>query len=281
MASAFWEQVVAGGLQVPKDRPLTELTAELTAMLGSPDPTHRDDTAYATLATWIGRGVYDDLLAGLGDGMSAGLEVGLGQIGSDLVFRRSFSVLILGECVDRDNVVGALPAIKILEWGDRIATWYIRERDLRGFVEGKGWAHAAAHGADAIGALGRSPDLGLPELTVMLDVLADRLLLPTEDFLVCSEADRMAMATMDVLRRNLVPLSILEPWVARLAGSAAGRGGTSSKHPFLRTFNVQAYLRALHLQLAIGGGHPDVRSDLLLVLVDALRATNKNYLRLR
>jgi hypothetical protein len=280
MASAFWEQVVAGGLQVPKDRPLDELTAELTSMLGSPDPALRDDTAYATLATWIGRGVYDDLLAGLGDGMAAGLEVGLGETGSDSIFRRSFSALILGECVDRDNVVRALPTSKILEWGDRIATWYIRERDLRGFVDGKGWAHAAAHGADAIGALGRSPDLGLPELTVMLDVLADRLLLPTEDFLVCSEPDRMAMATMDILRRNRVPLSILEPWVARLAGSATTRGG-KAKNPFLRTFNVQAYLRALHLQLAIGGGHPDVRSDLLLVLVDALRATNKNFLRLR
>jgi hypothetical protein len=212
--------------------------------------------------------------------MAAGLEVGLGEAGTDTVFRRSFSALILGECIDRDNLVRALPASKILEWGDRIATWYIRERDLRGFVDGKGWAHAAAHGADAIGALGRSADLALPELTVMLDVLADRLLLPTDDFLVCAEPDRMAMATMDVLRRNLVPLSILEPLVARLAGSATTRGG-QAKNPFLRTFNVQAYLRALHLQLAIGGGHPDVRSDLLLVLVDALRATNKNYLRPR
>jgi hypothetical protein len=281
MASAFWEQVVAGGLQVPKDRPLDELTAELVAMLGSPDPALRDDTAYATLATWIGRGVYDDLLAGLGDGMAAGLEVGLGQVGADSIFRRSFSALILGECVDRHNIVRALPAIKALEWGDRIATWFIRERDLRGFVDGKGWAHAVAHGADAIGALGRSPDLGLPELTVMLDVLADRLLLPTDEFLVCSEPDRMAMATMDILRRNLVPLSILEPWVARLAGNASTRGDDSDRNPFLRTFNVQAYLRALHLQLAIGAGHPDVRSDLLLVLVDALRATNKNFLRPR
>ena len=50
----------------------------------------------------------------------------------------------------------------MLEWGDRIATWYVRERDLRGFVPGKGWAHAVAHGADALGALGRLPHLGGP-----------------------------------------------------------------------------------------------------------------------
>ena len=41
----------------------------------------------------------------------------------------------------------------MLEWGDAIATWLLRERDLRGFVPGKGWAHAVAHGADALGAL--------------------------------------------------------------------------------------------------------------------------------
>ena len=44
-----------------------------------------------------------------------------------------------------------MPGGKVLEWGDRLATWLLRERDLRGFVPGKGWAHAVAHGADALG----------------------------------------------------------------------------------------------------------------------------------
>lgn len=274
MASGFWEQVVASGLQVPKTRPLDELTAELTGMLGSTDPAQRDRTAYATLATWVARGVYDDLLAGLGDGMAAGLDVGLGESGTDSVFRRSFSVLILGECIDRDNRAQLLPVGKLLEWGDRVATWFVRERDLRGWVDGKGWAHAAAHGADAIGALARSPHFRLPELTVLLDVVADRLLAPTGDFLVCGEPDRLAVAVMDVLRRNEVPLGILEPWVSRLVEGPNGTGG----NPYLRTFNVQSFLRALHVQLAIGTARPDVRSDLLLVLVDALRQTNPHDL---
>jgi hypothetical protein len=43
---------------------------------------------------------------------------------------------------------------------------------------------------------------------------------------------------------------------------------------------VQSYLRSLHLQLALttaSAGHPAVRSDLLLVLTDALRKTNPAY----
>ncbi len=64
-------------------------------MLGSTDPDLRDGVAYPVLATWIERGVYDDLLAGLGDGMAAGMTIGLGQNGTDTVFRRSVSTLIL------------------------------------------------------------------------------------------------------------------------------------------------------------------------------------------
>ncbi len=38
MSGAYWKQVLEDGLEVPTDRPLDELTAELTRMLGSTDP---------------------------------------------------------------------------------------------------------------------------------------------------------------------------------------------------------------------------------------------------
>lgn len=275
METGYWQQVMAAGLGVPTDRPLDDLTAELTGLLGSPDPGERDETAYTTLATWISRGVYDDLLLGLGDGMTAGLSIGLGEAGTDTVFRRSFSALILAECLQRDLTVSALTPGKILEWGDRIATWYLRENDLRGFVPGKGWAHALAHGADAIGTLARSRSLGKPELTVLLDVLADRVLLNTSVPLVAGEPDRMAAAVMHVLRRGLVPLDVLEPWVARLASAADARGSALTD---LSKGNPEALLRALYLQLSLGPKPPAVRSDLLLVLVDTLRRLNPHTL---
>ncbi len=274
--TSYWKQVLADDFQVPKDRPLDDLTAELTRMLGSTDPRIRDGTAYPALATWTDRGVYDDLLSGLGDGMAAGLTVGLGESGTDSVFRRSFSVLLLAECVSRDNAASLLPPGKILEWGDRVATWYLRERDLRGFVPGKGWAHAMAHGADALAALAESPHLGKAELTVLLDVIGDRITFRAESLLVHGEPDRMALATMNVLRRNVLPLSIIEPWVARLRSAATVKAGTAD--PFLLRGNTEAFLRALHLQLALGPKPPAVRSDLLLVVVEALRRTNPHYL---
>lgn len=274
----YWKQVHASGLEVPEDRPLDDLTAELTSMLGDTDPEARDGTAYPTLATWVRRGVYDDLLSGLGDGIAAGLGVGLGERDTDSVFRRSFSALVLGECIRRDNERPLVAGGKVLEWGDRLATWLLRERDLRGFVPGKGWAHTVAHGADGLGTLAQSPHVGANELTVILDVIGDRLLLPVDRLFTNGEPDRLAAATMQVLRRNLLPLRLVEPWIARLVAGAAARASYDDRDPHLAGGNAEAYLRALHLQLALGPRPPEVRADLLLVMVDALRATNPDYL---
>ncbi len=199
MSASYWNQVLADGLTVPEDRPLGDLTAELTRMLGDPDPGRRDEIALLTLTAWIERGVYDDLLVGLGDGMSEGLRVGVEAPGTDDVFRRSCSALVLARCLERANAHGLVGQPTILDWGDRLATWLLREQDLRSLVEGKGWAHAVARGADAIGALGGSPHLSAPELTVLLDVLADRVLaepLPGQPPLDHGELDRLAIATL-------------------------------------------------------------------------------------
>jgi hypothetical protein len=278
MTTAYWNRVRSAEMRVPEDRPLPDLTAELTTMLGSTDPVERDEIAYPILTAWIGEGVYDDLLAGLGDGMAAGLTQGLGEAGTDSVFRRSFSALVLAACVARDNELSLLPQTRLLEWGDRVSGWLVREKDVRGFVPGKGWAHAVAHGADAIGTLAGSAHFRLPELTVLLDVLADRVLLPTPAPLSSGEPDRLAAATMAVFRRRLVPLRMIEPWLARITAGAS-TATPDGEDPYVTTGNPEAFLRALHLQVAFAPEPIDVRADLLLELVASLRSSNQAYLK--
>jgi hypothetical protein len=277
MSTAYWNQVRSAEMAVPTDRPLPDLTAELTTMLGSTDPVERDEIAFSILATWVTAGVYDDLLAGLGDGMAAGLTRGLGESGTDSVFRRSFSVLVLATCIERNNAKSLLPPDKIFEWGDKITGWLVRERDVRGFVPGRGWAHAVAHGADAIWALAASSHFGLNELTVLLDVIADRVLEPTPVPLSAGEPDRLARATMAVFRRRLVPLRMIEPWLARITAAAVARV-PAEVDPFLTTGNPEGFLRALHLQIALAPEPIGIRADLLLAVMDALRTTNATHI---
>ncbi len=272
--TSHWDQLTADDFALPSDRPLPEVTADLTRLLGDTDPHLRDDIACTALATWVERGVYDDLLAGLGDGMAAGLRVGLGEVGTDTVFRRSFSGVVLAACIQRDNERPLVPGGKVLEWGDRIATWLLGERDLRGFVPAKGWAHAVAHAADGLGTLASSPHASTPELTVVLDVVADRVLAPGDRTFANGEADHLARATTAVVRRDRVPLALLEPWIARVAAGADPSAYDGPGDPWLATGNAQAFLRALYVRLTVCPDRFEVRPDLLLVVVDALRRTN-------
>lgn len=278
MVSAYWVRVLDGGREVPADRSLADLTTELTQMLGDPDPRVREEVATPTLTTWIRRGEYDDLLSGLGDGMAAGLRVGLGEPTGDAVFRRACSARVLAACIDRDTERPLVLGGRVLDWGDRIATWLLEEQDLRAYVPAKGWAHALARAADALGSLAGSPHVGKAELAVLLDVIGERLAVRTDTALTHGETDRLAAAAMAILRRDRVSIETLEPWVGRLGEAARHRALEGD--PYLATANAEAFLRALYLQLALGTRRaPAVRADLLLLLVDVLRDTNRAYLR--
>jgi hypothetical protein len=284
---SYWERVVADGYRVPHGAALSELTTDLVTMLGDPDRRVREDIAFSILSTWTREGIYDDLLSGLGDGLLVGLRHGIGEAGTESVIRRTLSAMALTEVVRRDNATQTLPPATLLTWADRSVGWYVDERDLRADVPGAGEVGALAHGADLVGTLAASRHLGSDELTVMLDVIAERLLIPTDHVVSQDEADRLAFATMSLLHRDLVTSDIIESWLDRLAGSwrrgdeirngdgvphgdRSQRTDTQSRPDGARArngpgryaaragsdesvrANCIAYARSLHLQLILG-----------------------------
>ena len=82
---------------------------------------------------------------------------------------------------------------------------------------------------------------------------------------------------LEILRRDRVPLSVVEPWVRRLESGARARAANGAD-PYAATGNAQAVLRALYLQLTISPRHPAIRSDLLLSLVASLRRVHPAFL---
>lgn len=282
----YWEQIIATGFTPPLDRSLDEMTVELVELLGDPDPHLRDDLGYVVLSRWIADGVYDDLLTGLGDGMCEGLTVGLGEADTDTVFRRAFSILIVAAALNRDNVVRLLHPTTVMRWGDEGLAWYVKERDLRGWIDGHGWAHAVAHGADFIATLAQSRHVDEGGLMVLLDAIADRLVAPTPYPLTQGEDERLAYATMTLLHRNLVDMGLLGPWVERLADSWEVPSGPVPPS----ADNTIRYVRALHAQLLLGvrglpaatdadlySGPIEVRIELLGAIQQALRTVGPWY----
>jgi hypothetical protein len=204
-----WHEIRAHDFAVPPSRPMAELVAELCAMLGSPDPEVRDDTAYPVLAVWTGRGVLDGQLASLGNRLIAQLQDGP-------IYQRTFAAISLSWVVLRDARTGELGHEVVSRWLTAFSQWWRHETDLRAWDPQLGWLHAPAHGADALRAFGRSGKLAAPQLADLLELAVDRLLADCGYLYGHGEDDRIAYALATVLTRAELPAATATGWLGRL-----------------------------------------------------------------
>lgn len=204
-----WAAVQANDVVVPEGRALVELVDELCAMLASPDPQVRDDTAYPILALWTARGVLDGGLMALGDRMAERLR-------HDEIQARTFAAMILAWVVLRDARTGELAVECVPRWQAVFAAWWRDEAELRGWDDRLGWLHAVAHGADTLRAFGRSPRLGEADLQGLLDLAVDRLFADAGYLFAHGEDDRIAYAVASVLSRAELSVAGATAWLDRV-----------------------------------------------------------------
>jgi hypothetical protein len=277
MDRSFWRVIANDENALPQGEWVAELTPELLGWLGSTDPELRDEFAYRILAAWIERGQYGaDQLRTMAKQMTANLEAGLGERGTDSVFLRTYSVLILMEIVAYDNANPFLDRAEVEGYLEAALGYLLRERDLRSWVPGPGWANAVGHAADLFMMLARSPHLGAGELQRILDAIADRLLTPTPVVFIHHEDERLAYATLNVLRRNLIDRTWLVAWLDRFTaapGQESWRSAYTSEAESAARANVTTFLRSLYFQLILTESPPpDVQRTSDAVLVTIRRA---------
>nr|WP_186381911.1 DUF2785 domain-containing protein [Paenibacillus terrae] len=73
------------------------------------------------------------------------------------MFKRSFSALAAAAVLQKDQNDVRLDQDTVSRLLERVCQYLEMEQDTRGYVEGKGWAHAIAHGADLLAAAVRHP----------------------------------------------------------------------------------------------------------------------------
>lgn len=215
---AYWVALRGHGYQLPAGQPVLPLALEVTRLLGSPDPELRDTIGYEALATWV----YQDQrlgcaeLARLRETLVAGARGSLGEPEGDGLFLRSFSTLALSVLAAADlkrPCLGADIFSGLLDVGlDALG----RERDLRGWVPGKGWGHATAHAADLLKFLGRSPQLTRAQQARIVEGVAARLRSAGHVF-VWGEDARLAAALAAVARRADADPAPFDAWTRQLA----------------------------------------------------------------
>jgi hypothetical protein len=257
---AFWKQIARDKYAVPADSNLGELTAELTDMLASPDPELRDDIAYSTLAAWIYQthALDGTALRTLIASLLGNLTAGIGERGTDGVFRRSFSALTLSVVVARDNV-GPFLTAEDFHRIEQAALAYLRtEQDLRGYDPEHGWMHSAAHTADLLKFIGRSRFLSLADQSTLLDAIQQKLTGAPMVF-THGEDERFARAVISIVNRADFDRETFSSWTVRAKPLRAGATPTVAE--LARVQNMKNLLAKLDVLLdAIGEGSDAVRS---------------------
>ena len=236
-----WGYVKDAGFGIPFGVPLEDLVAELEVMLTSRDPKVRDDLAYPVLATWVERGVLDELLEDHGNRLAV-------MLGHQEPQARSFAVLALAEVVGRVAAAPGplVPTGVVRAWLAETVVWYVGEQDRRPWDAELGWLHAPAHGADALGVFALSPRLSPTDVDRIAVALLAGLAVPTSPLFGDGEDARVAQALYAACCREDVDPATVADWFLRARSALAAGLGGADRTPAWVSNTVRA-LQMLHL----------------------------------
>lgn len=272
--SPFWQQIVDQGYALPSGYALEDLTESLLQALANPDETTRVTFGYSILAHWVGQRIYpQEALGYLIKALLKNLLRDLGDQDTDTVFLRSYSALLLATIIALDNEQKFLKTHQVVEVMAKAIDYMADEKDLRAYVEGKGWAHSAAHTADLCYALAQNRHLDANYLTHLLYALADKAKRKTGVIFIHEEEDRLARACLAIMGRPAVTPTIRQGWLTRLEDVFDMLAYQETDYdPLIHSayINSKNILRSAYLQLQFGPPDFHDRAALLTQLANTL-----------
>ena len=278
MNAAFLKSIVENRFAVPPGDEVSQLTPELIENLGAVGWELRD-YSYMILSSWIwgwhvgeaspkeNRPYYnDEERLAMAERAKHNITIGLGDLESDGVFLRTYSILLLNDLTDFDRQHPYLAESEIRDRLELYLTYLEKEQDLRGYVSPeKGWAHGIAHVADSLGILSLNPYLNGSDLIRLLNAIATKLRHPMRSVYLHSEEERLARAAVTICQRNLLTIEQISDWLNRSIEPDRRRPSGRfvwddfEKHPWRKILtdpterlcayrNVQNFLRAFYFQ---------------------------------
>ncbi|QHA91265.1 DUF2785 domain-containing protein [Bacillus sp. N1-1] len=231
---------------------LDDLLTHMLYQIGSTDPAIRDNLIY----TMFGKLVMSDYLTE--EQLTYLLTICLdeehlfyriGERGTDSVFTRSFSVLVVALILEKDRETGFLNEDRMEAATAKCFRFLREEQDTRGYVETKGWAHSIAHGADALTEVIRHPLFDNGTMDDCLDVIQECLFKEATTY-VDDEDERLLFA-IEVLLDQGLSEEHLSKWIELLSTELEGlfqQNGYSVEF-FHTKGNVLRFMKSCYFRL--------------------------------
>jgi len=184
--------------------------------------------------------------ATLFDGSLTNLFKSLGSKDDDLVFTRSFSSLYLAYFADKDEALDLLTQEQYMLLLNKAIDYMQKEVDRRGYVMGKGWAHAPAHGSDLLCCLVENPKFPIEYTDKILDCI--KFHITSQDSFAAGEERRLARVIPSLMEKGL-SIDALQNWIKSMLPQISNEivQYTDAEFPYTHTlFNIKYFLYALY-----------------------------------
>lgn len=242
------ERIEAENYQLREGEELQDFVTLMLEYIGDPQPELRDNLIYPTFHHWIAiENKFTDhelrsLLATLIDEQH--LFYDIGSDGEPSVYTRTFSVLPVALILRRHCERPFLEQPDFLHVKESLIRYYKEEKDLRGYLTEGGWAHSAAHGADALDELVQCPE---SDEALQLEVLAaiSGMLHNGKHIFHDEEDERIATIVSTMLTNNLLPQAEIANWISGLAGCT---DWPRSRSKGIAVVNTKSFLRSLYFR---------------------------------
>jgi len=272
MDKEFWVSIANNDYRIPDGFTREKLRKALFSYLGDTDFELRDDIAYIVYANFLKREMFskEEVRSHVNELLS-NLEIGIGDTESDSVFLRTFSVLFLAEIIHNDNKKPLLDKEQIQAVLSK-GLWYLdAEKDPRGFIPIKGWAHALAHTADLMLVLGRNRQTTKADLEKILQGISNKLVNTTNWVYIHGEDERLANAVMAILERALVSEEFLNDWLKSFTEPENSWKGAYTDEDQAKAFhNVRNFLRSLWISVHVSDNLPQ-KTDIEPIIYESLK----------
>lgn len=268
----FLHTIVDNEYTVPADIDSYALARALLANFASPDGELRDDLSYMVLANGLidkGKLTLEQLEALLITCVDdQHLFYRIGEIGTDSVFMRSFSALAINTILYTDAKEPQLSRQLILSMKAALLRYAHEERDWRGYVDGKGWAHVMAHLADALDECAQNPSMTATDREEILETIRTLAMLPES---LCHEEDmRLATVVYHIIACKQLDEEIVSEW---LKTCLIRRGPDIAS--WTSVTNMKNFLRSLYFRLFWDG----VALSLIEQIATILKQQDEMYIQ--
>ena len=258
--------------QLSEGEDLDALLAAMMNHIGTLDPELRDELIYVGFYTLTQKEPVvsaEQLKVLLDKALSdEGMFFRLGESDGDGVFTRAFSTLLLPLILIAHRKQHFLDLDEIVRVREGLLRFMREEQDRRGYVQGKGWAHAIAHGADALDDLAQCVELDADGLREILAVV-QRVICISDMVYTHGEEERLVTPVIATLRRDLMAEEEIVRWIAGFGDAVTAVEGMPQR--MYIQGNVTNFLQSLYFRLSWA----DLQGPLGETITDTLRTMNR------